>query len=466
MTKHADDRRLMRLFAAILTVLWAVTAVVIATAYRPGGPVDIAVALACFVPVVIADAGVIWPPRKLSRTHRTALIWVWLAAVLFTIPVLYGIASTLASNGPQGLVPSLEAAYGGAIALFATSFYSVVGLVHRRRGTRPLEPRSSWLAAGLAVLLTAVAGLSFVFVGVVNDRDLRAEEPTSSRYGPTDPDLEPPFCDEPVALGADARIVITAKSSLDNSDRGTAVLEGRRGGADESWGGSWSGPDGEGQQAYLRIGPLAWVNDQSDDPGAPGTSWRRSRPDPFGLLGGTALTMDGPPHAVADAPRGTIVAEDLGVEHIEGARARHCRTFIDGNTALDTFLPLRWLLYDSSDDPGDSIPRWRGEMDWWVFADGELGLAAVEVSGSRAETPWAAEGVRVVLEAELSTTDRDTRVDVSAPAAATGAAATPGSARATVTPADAGTPGSAGATGAVGSPEPGGPDSTVQSNDI
>jgi hypothetical protein len=225
-----------------------------------------------------------------------------------------------------------------------------------------------------------------------------------------------------VALGANARVVIRARSSLDNSDRGTAVLEGRRGGSDESWGGSWSGPDGEGRQAYVRVGPLGWVNDQSDDPRAPGTSWRATGPDPFGLLGRRALTMDGPPHAVADAPRGTIVAEDLGIEHIEGARARHCRTFIDGSTALDTFLPLRWLLYDSSADPGDAIPRWRGELDWWVFGDGELGLASVEVSGSRAETPWQAEGIRVVLEAELSATDRDLRVDLDAPAAARPAA--------------------------------------------
>ena len=44
----------MRLLAVMLTVLWAVTAIVIAVAYRPGGPVDIAVALACFIPVVIA----------------------------------------------------------------------------------------------------------------------------------------------------------------------------------------------------------------------------------------------------------------------------------------------------------------------------------------------------------------------------------------------------------------------------
>ena len=409
----------MRLLAVMLTVLWAVTAIVIAVAYRPGGPVDIAVALACFIPVVIADMGVIWPAKKMQRVHRLALVWVWIGAVLFTLPVVYGVGTTLSDHGPRGLVPSVEAAYGGAIALYLTSFFSVVGIVHRRRGVRPLERRASWLAAAAAAGLTIVAGLAFVFVAVVNEHELREEAPASSRYGPTEPDAVPPYCDEPLALGPNARVLITAKSSLDNADRGTAVLEGRRGSTDEAWGGSWAGVDGEGRQAYLRVGQLAWLNDGTDDLGAPTRTWREVPPNPFGLLGDDGLTMDGAPYALAAVPRGEIVPEDLGLEHIEGARARHCRTFIDGPTALDTFLPLRWLLVDSDAHPEGVISRWRGEMDWWVFADGELGLAAVEVSGPLSETPLDDEGVRVVLEAELSATDRDRRVDVAVPLATT-----------------------------------------------
>jgi hypothetical protein len=180
------------------------------------------------------------------------------------------------------------------------------------------------------------------------------------------------------------------------------------------------------------VGPLAWSNDRSDDPGAPGTTWQAVPPDPFGMLGPAALTMDGPPQAVADAPRGAIVAEDLGLEIIEGARARHCRTFMDGKTALATFLPLRWLLTDSSFAPEDALSRWRGEMDWWVFADGELGLASVEVSGSRADTDWDAEGTRAVLAARLEAVDRDEAVDGGAPVSSAGA---PRAAGPTATPA-------------------------------
>jgi hypothetical protein len=415
MTEHAAERRLMRLLAATLVALWAAIAIAIATAYRPGGPLDIVVALACFVPVVIADAGFVWPAVGLSQRHRSAMLWAWIAAVLFAIPILYGVASSLVAAGPQSLVPSFEEAYAAALALAPMAFFSIVGLVHRRRAARPLEQRATWAAAGLALLLTLVVGLAFVLVAVVNDQSLRQAEPSSSRFGPTDPDLEPPFCDEPIALGPNAQVGIEASSSIDEVARGQARLNGQRGGQDERWGGSWDGPDGSGQLGYVRVGQRAWQNIASDDAQAPGSTWSETTPDPFALAGYRGLTMDGPPHAIVDAPRGAIVAEDLGLDIIEGARARHCRTFIDGNTALDTFLPLRWLLYGDSDRADDPIGRWRGELDWWVFADGELGMATVEVSGSRAETSWDAEGVQVTLRARLEATQRDRPVDLSAP---------------------------------------------------
>ncbi len=416
MTEHAADRRLMRSLAATLVVLWAAIAIAIATAYRPGGPLDVVVALACFIPVFVADAGFVWPVTGLSRRHRVVMVWVWIAALLFGIPILYGVVSTLVTDGPQSLVPSFEEGYAAALALIAMAFFSVVGLVHRRRAVTPLERKATWAAIGLAVLLTLVVGLAFVFVAVVNDQSLRRAEVSASRFGPTDPDIEPPFCDEPIALGPAATIFVEATSSLDNEVRGRARMDGQRNGLDESWGESWDGPDGSGQLAYRRVDGRAWLNPTSDDPRSPGTTWQQTVPNPFDLLGRRALTMDGPPHAVANVPRGSIVAEDLGLVIIEGARARHCRTFIDGNTALDTFLPLRWLLYDGSQAADNAIGRWRGELDWWVFADGQLGMASAEVSGSRAETDWDAEGVRVVLQARLEATDREGDVQVAIPA--------------------------------------------------
>ena len=407
----------MRLLAVILTLLWAVAAIAVAVAYRPGGPVDLLVALAAFVPVAIADLGVIRPAKVLDRRHRLALVWIWILAVLFVLPVIYGVASTITPEGVQGLLPSAEAAYAGAIALYLMCWFSVVGLVHHRRRVRPLERRATLVTSVAAAGLTVVSGLAFVFVAVVNERELSSEPASASRYGPTDPELDPPLCDEGAALGDYALIRIEAKSAVDTFDRGTAVLEGQRDGNDESWGGSWEGPDGSGQQAYLRVGQQAWVNDTSADPQAPGRTWSESTPNPFGLRGTDGLTMDGPPHSVADAPRGSIVAEEIGLELVEGARARHCRTFIDGPTALDTFLPLRWLLANDSDVDSAELHRWRGELDWWVFADGELGLATVQISGARGETGWEDDGVRAFLEARLQAIDRDEPVDVSAPIA-------------------------------------------------
>jgi hypothetical protein len=275
------------------------------------------------------------------------------------------------------------------------------------------------------VVLSIALGSALLFVALVNDQMLREQEPSSSRFGPTDQDVVPPFCDVPLRLGRFADVTIDAVSKAGGIERGQARLQGRRDGNDEAWGGSWSGPDGAGQQAYLRIGSDAWLNVDGDDPDAPGSSWQDVPPDPFGMVGARSLTMDGPPHAIAAVPRGDIVAEDLGLEVIEGARSRHCRTFMDGPAALHTFLPLRWLLANDSFVPDDAIERWRGEMDWWVFADGELGMASVEVSGSRSATSWGSGEVLAVLEARLEATERDVQMEVVAPIETTPSAAAP-----------------------------------------
>ncbi len=415
----------MRGLAVVLTLVWAATAIAVAVAYRPGGPLDIVVALMCFGPVLVCLAGVASPPVAARPRHRAALVWLWIAALLFAIPVLYGVLSTLAAGGSRSLVPSMEAAYSGLLAVFSMALFSVVGLVHARRHEPVFETRPTLLAAILATALTVLVGAAFVLVAVINDEGLRAAQPPRSSYGPTDPDLQPPFCDGPPDLGPYATINVRATSSLDDEVRGTALLEGRRAGIDEAWGGTWDGPDGSGRTAYLRIGRQAWLNDESSDRAAPGRTWQAVGPDPFGLAGADALTMDGPPHAWVDVPRGAIVAEDLGLDVVEGARARHCRTFMDGPTALVTFLPLRWLLHDGHGQVADDIRRWRGEMDWWVFGDGELGRATVQVSGSRADTTWEASGVQAVLRAELEATDRDLPVDLSVAALAPATRAVP-----------------------------------------
>ena len=78
---------------------------------------------------------------------------------------------------------------------------------------------------------------------------------------------------------------------------------------------------------------------------------------------------------VALTPGYRATAEDHGVEVIEGARARRCRIAIDGATFRDAFPQIAWLVGDAD------LHRWRGQLDYWVFLDGQLGQVAGSANG-------------------------------------------------------------------------------------
>ena len=117
-----------------------------------------------------------------------------------------------------------------------------------------------------------------------------------------------------------------------------------------------------------------------------------------------------------------IVAEDLGVELVEGARARHCRTAVDGPTALDAFLPLRWLAGGQLLTVTHPLTEWRGTLDWWVFTDGQLGQATVIINGYPGEA-WPTSGIQGSMEARLTALDRTTEHPVEPPPVTSAAAA-------------------------------------------
>jgi hypothetical protein len=125
--------------------------------------------------------------------------------------------------------------------------------------------------------------------------------------------------------------------------------------------------------------------------------------------------MDGPARTVVGGLRGPVVAEDIGLEVVEGARARHCRIFVDGPTALSAFLPLRWLVSGTPTGLPTDLFAWRGDLDWWVFGDGQLGQAAIEVSGLRSDAWTAPDALEGMLRADLDVTDRTRPVDVTGP---------------------------------------------------
>ena len=102
----------------------------------------------------------------------------------------------------------------------------------------------------------------------------------------------------------------------------------------------------------MRVADEAWER-------LPGTGWL-----------GTSLAavenrdLDVPIVDEALTPANRSVAEDHGTSYIEGARARHCRITVDGDT-LRRAVPEVELLIGDAD-----ISRWRVDLDYWVFADG------------------------------------------------------------------------------------------------
>ena len=118
-----------------------------------------------------------------------------------------------------------------------------------------------------------------------------------------------------------------------------------------------------GQVGAARIGEDAWERQ-------PGSGWATA---PLAAL--VDRDLDVPLVEEALTPANRSVAEDHGLSYIEGARARHCRITLDGDT-LRRALPEVDLLIGETD-----ISRWRVDLDYWVFADGQLGQADGRATG-------------------------------------------------------------------------------------
>jgi hypothetical protein len=68
-------------------------------------------------------------------------------------------------------------------------------------------------------------------------------------------------------------------------------------------------------------------------------------------------------------------AEDLGLAYVEGARARRCRVAVDGSVFREAFPQVRWLVGTTD------LADWRGDLDVWVFGDGQLGRVEGRLGG-------------------------------------------------------------------------------------
>jgi hypothetical protein len=353
----------LRILATTLAGLWLVAFGLIVGGYRPGGPVDVLVGVAAGGPILVAVVALRWPPVARGDRASAAIAWLALAAMLLLVPSIGGLVGQLTGRGPQTLLPSLEAAYPWILALLATGLFAGLGVARRRLGETALRRRRLVTGSVFGILMVLVAGSLFSTVAIVNELALGDRPAITSRFGPTDPDLDPPPCTGVILFGATAVVELRMDSSLDGRFSGQVVIRGIRHGTDVSWSGFAATRLTLGQHGMTRVGGEAWVL-------TPGHTWAEAEAG-----AGVGVDLDRTLLLVALTPATRAVAEDRGTSFIEGARARHCRITVTGTMIRDA-LPEVALLVGETD-----LGRWRGELDFWVFSDDEVGQVDGRLSG-------------------------------------------------------------------------------------
>jgi hypothetical protein len=392
----------MRLLSIVVAALWAAIGVAVLIAYHPGGPFDLVVRAAIFCPLPAAVAAAVWPPSSSDWRVNAAIAWLGILSAMLLVPLLIGILETLIGTGRQALFPSAEVAYAAMLALGMTTLFAAIGVVGAR-GTPLSNPsgvlsRQAFMQA--LILTAAVLVLDSAVLGIpslANELALRDRPLVVSRFGPTDTTLPIPRCDTAPAVAVAAELDSAGTALVDGEDVAHASLHGvRRGPDDEAWAATLTGRFDNATVSYRRSGPTAVL----DDP-------RGSRPINPGSLtlpGGRGLTVDDPIAALVGVVGTGRVAEDRGIELIEEARSRHCHVVFDGSGALSASVVVR-LLVGGTVDPVAGLKDWRGGLDWWVFADGQLGQAIITIGGYPGDA-WPSGGLQGSVTARVTATNR------------------------------------------------------------
>jgi hypothetical protein len=316
--------------------------------------------------VAIALLGLTWPPATQGPRAFAAMVWLGILTLLVLVPSIVDVSDQLVQGGAQTLLPSVETAYPWGLALLGTSLFAGFGIARRVLGDTAMRRRRLVRGIVVASVLAVAAGTLFTAVAMANELALRDQPTASSRFGPTDGEEDPPACDDPLTIGQTARIELHLLGDLDGHAIGSVDLAGDRVGTDFRWL-AYAATNRElGLHGEARIGEEAWVR-------LPFGGWRR----------GTAHdvadgTVDAQAFAVALGPGTRAPAEFHGVDVIEGARATHCRIAIDGPTFRSAFPEIVWLVGDAD------LSRWRGELDYWAFLDGQVGRMTGSVNGDAA----------------------------------------------------------------------------------
>ena len=376
----------LRLIGSSLVACWAVAGGLILLVYRPGGPFDLIVGLTALGPIGIALSAVIWPPVARGDLAFSAIVWLGIGGLLCLVPSIAGIIGQLTAFGSQTLLPSMEAAYPWLVALLATSLFSGFGIARRFQDGTVIRRRR--LAAGMAVaiLATGISGTAFGAAAVANEMALRDQPTAASRFGPVGGAAQPPLCDTPLAAGMTAHLSLHLDGTVDLRPLGSVDLSGIRVGADFRWLAYVATSHELGQYGSARLGHDAWLR-------TPATDWH-----PVPAADVSAQTLDVQALAVALRADYRATAEDRGVELIEGARARRCRVAVDGQIFAAAFPQVRWLVGTAD------LHRWRGQLDYWVFLDGQVGQVAGSINGEAAGV--VPEAVQGTVEVRLTATER------------------------------------------------------------
>jgi hypothetical protein len=385
----------LRLIGVVVAACWAAAAGLVLVGYRPGGPLDIAVGVASLLPAIVAATGVLWPP--VARGDRAFAAMVWLAAgtLLVLVPSIADVAGQIGSGGVQTLLPSVEAGYPWVLGLLGTCLFTGFGLARRRLGEAAMRRRR--LVRGLIVATALAVSTASVFAAVAfgNELALRDRVAAFSRFGPTDIVRDPPECDGAMGIGPAARLNVHIDGTLDGRWIGSADITGVRAKADVRWQAYVATTRVLGLAGAAEIGRNAWLRE-------PSGTWDRPTPAEVG-----DVALDLTAFKIALSPEARAAASTLGVGLIEGAPSRQCRTAIDGPTFRAAFPQVAWIVGDAD------LAHWRGQIDYWVFVDGQIGRIAGSVSGDATEIREGA--LQSTLRVDLTATDRDTDIRITPP---------------------------------------------------
>lgn len=386
----------LRLLAVGLAVLWAAVAALLLAGYRPGGPADLLVGLAALAPLAVALAAVAWPPAARGGLTFRTIAALGIGTAIILVPTMASLVSQLLQRGLQTLLPSPEAAYPWALAILGTSLFAGLGIARRRLGAASGRPGRLRVAVLTGLGLAVASGTVLAGAAIANELALRDRPASASRYGPTDPDAIPPECDASLRAGPTAGLTLELAGTVDGRSLGIARVRGERSGTDFRWLADVTTTRDVGLHGAAAVGDRAWVR-------RTGTRWLSV---PHAMAEGESLDL-----AVLDAalaPELRTAAEDLGLVYVEGAPARRCRVAVDGTVFRAAFPQVRWLV------GGATLEVWRGDVDYWVFVDGQLGRAEGRLGGPGFEI--AAGDIRVDLSTVLTATHRGDPVTVWPPA--------------------------------------------------